>query len=62
MSNRKPRFLLKTRIAPALPSSCGSDALFQVFTVFNGKVIIVTDEPTARKLLGSCRDSGSLPQ
>ena len=34
---------------------------YEAFTVLSDKVIIITDKPTAMRMLGQSRDKGSLP-
>ena len=34
---------------------------YEAFTVLSDKVIIIADKPTAMRMLGRCRDKGSLP-
>ena len=46
----------KTAVAYAPPS-----ASYEAFTVLSDKVIIIADKPTAMRMLGRCRDKGSLP-
>lgn len=46
----------KTAVACVPPS-----ASYEAFIVLSDKVIIIADKPTAMRMLGRCRDKGSLP-